>query len=391
MDEPHSQLQLVHTETVSRGRLGTSIFLFRATACLLVLTGVILKAFSAQSADLPAAASSEALTNILQIYGLPQQERDQAHQIHTEVLLYYYDLDWNVAFGECYGRPSWFPLASSGVPLKRGQRIAIDGVIFPREERFDWSHTQIKVLAEDLPLPAEKFADLTGQMTKWKRVTVEGLVDNMINDPTHTSFNFQAGGASARVHVMRGPSHELLRCKVGDLVRLTGTYSSHFDALGKLTGIELWVAGPEDLEEIGSAPVATLFARQAIPIDQIQESTPTNALVRIEGMVRSREPGHSVTVWDSTGQIMVQSSQTDPLGFGDRIEAVGIPQVIGVRQFLRAAIYRREMVANAPTAASDTSVKPKTLRLAEQVRNLSREEAAQGLPVRLRAIVMWHT
>ena len=66
------------------------------------------------------------------------------------------------------------------------------------------------------------------------------------------------------------------------------------------------------------------------------------------GTVRKHEPGRSVMVWDTTGQVIVQSKQTQPLRPGDRIEAVGYPAVRGVEQYLRNSLYRPSPATNQP-------------------------------------------
>src|SRR5581483_8035884 len=103
------------------------------------------------SNGLPAAAQNAGstnlapgvLTNIYQIWTLPRDVRSMPNRIQTEMVVYFFDSEWNNAWGECQGVPAWLPIADSPTPLKPGQRLAIDGVILPMRERFDWSRTRV--------------------------------------------------------------------------------------------------------------------------------------------------------------------------------------------------------------------------------------------------------
>jgi len=115
----------------------------------------------------------------------------------------------------------------------------------------------------------------------------------------------------------------------------------------------------------------------------------SGTIVRVGGVVRGYEPGNWVTLWDATGQIMVQSKQSQPLRFGDRVEAIGRPDLKGVQPIVLNGLYRL-VATNNPTAyALMPATNTLPLRLTEQIRDLSPEEAGRHLPVNLRAIVTW--
>src|SRR5262245_11158061 len=75
--------------------------------------------------------TTQVLTNIYEIWEMPRQFRAEPHRMRTEFTVYFFDSEWNNAWGECQGRPAWLPIADSPTPLKAGQRVAIDGVIVP--------------------------------------------------------------------------------------------------------------------------------------------------------------------------------------------------------------------------------------------------------------------
>src|SRR5581483_12274376 len=96
-------------------------------------------------------------------------------------------------------------------------------------------------------------------------------------------------------------------------------------------------------------------------------------LIRVEGVVRSHEPGKWVTIWDDTGQVMVRSRQTQALRFGDRIEAVGYPYILGVQTCLHGGVYRLPVSMEGAAPATFGAADDGPVRLAERIRDLSRE------------------
>ena len=125
-------------------------------ACLLF---AIVPAVWGQASELPMA--SGVLTNIGEIWTLPHEHRAEEYRIRTEMVIYYFDAEWGNASGECLGIPRWLPIFDSPIPLKAGQRIAIDGVIVPLRERFVWAKTRIRILEENVELKAETVSDLS--------------------------------------------------------------------------------------------------------------------------------------------------------------------------------------------------------------------------------------
>ena len=333
--------------------------------------------------------SDRVLTNIGEIWVMPYEQRDKEYRIQTEMVIYYFDAEWSNASGECLGVPRWLPVYDSPKPLKAGQRIAIDGVIIPRRERFVWSKTRIRILEENVALQAETVSDLgkNPQELKDHLVSVTGLVDRTLDDPTHFTINFLAGNIMARAYALKGGARTPLPLKAGDLIRMKCVYSPQFDRNGDLGELTLWVSRPEDIEVIGSLNTDKRFALPVTLSKDIQSDSPLGTLVRVGGIVRKYEPGQWVTLWDTTGQIMVQSKQSQPLRFGDQVEAIGYPFVLGVQQCLLGGLYRLSDT-NRPVALTvATNCLP--LRLAERIRDLSPEEAGRHLPVALHAVVAW--
>ena len=331
------------------------------------------------------------LTNIAEIWTVPAAHRDEEYRIQTEMVIYFVDAEWGNASGECQGTSRWLPVFDSPIPLKAGERVAIDGVIVPLRERFVWDKTRIRILEENVPLKADLVLDLSRnpQELRDHLVSVEGLVDSALDEATHCTINFLSGGTIARAYVLKGTNRAPVNFKEGDFIRMKCVYSPQFDRDGNLSDLSLWAGKPADVEVIGSLRTDVRFNIPVTLSHDIQMDTPVDNAVKVTGIVRNYEPGKWVTLWDTTGQIMVQSKQSQPLRFGDQVEAIGYPYVAGVQQCLHNGLYRLATSTNTSVSASAFPTNTLPLRLAEQIRDLSLEEAGRHLPVSLRGVVTW--
>lgn len=373
--------------------------ILRATVlipCLTVAVAFLLGAAALAAPGnetLPPMAAGAVLTNISQIWQIPQGRGNKPHRIRTEVLVYYFDTEWDVAWGECQGKPTFLPIADCPTLLKPGQRVLLDGFVEPARERFVWARTQVRVMEEGIalhPRPVSNLAthpmDLLACM-----ISIEGWIDSQVVASGHFKLGFLAGNNPAEVQVLMGATNVPPKFKTGDRVRIHGVYAPKVDKEDQLRESVIWVANVADVEVLGSLETDPRFALPLATTEDIQFEIETDGVVRVEGIVRGQERGKQVTLWDATGQITVESKQTTPLRQGDRITAVGRPFVSGVQQWLREALYLRLSPTN-PTAMPVAPSLGNALRLTEQVRALSREEASRRLKVELHGILTWsHT
>ena len=282
------------------------------------------------------------------------------------------------------------PLCDSPIPLKAGQRVAIDGVIVPLRQQFVWDKTRIHILEENVELKAEPVSDLgkNAQELQGHLVSVEGLIDSKQDNPTHYIINFLSGSTLARANVLKGTNSSPLHFKEGDFVRMKCVYSPQFDRDGNLSDSAIVVNSPADVQVIGSLKTDARFTKPITLSENIAGLARRRHRGSGEGRRAQLRTGQMVTLWDATGQIMVQSKQSQPLRFGDRVEAIGYPDLKGVETCLLNGLYRLAAPTNTiASALMITNTLP--LRLAEQIRDLSPEEAGRHLPVNLRAVVAW--
>jgi C4-dicarboxylate-specific signal transduction histidine kinase len=284
----------------------------------------------------------------------------------------------------------YLPIGDSNKPLKPGQHVEIDGVALPQQRRLDWNRTQVRLLEEGLKLKAPAIHGLgeNPQSLDARLVSVEGLIDRQSETGNHVILRVVVGGTAATAYVLKWPNEPGCQFKVGDFVRMKCVCSPQPDKAGQVANFILWIARPGDVEILGALTTDSRFSAPLVLSQQYQEEVLTNELLHVAGTVRRYEPGHWVTIWDATGQIMVQSLQTQPLRRGDWVEAIGYPYVAGVQQSLRGSLYRPLIAANRPAAvAHGTNQEP--IYLTARLQDLSQEELRHHPKVRLRAVITW--
>ncbi len=342
-----------------------------------------------QSSD-QAPVAGQVLTSIQQIWAVPHDRADKEYPIKTEFTVYFDDSEWGNASGECDGRPSWLPIFDSPFPFKPGERVAIDGFIVPARERFVWSKTKIHVLQENIPLTAQTITNLDDHPEQLADhlVSVDGLIDRVLDQSTHCTVAFLDGGLRAYAYILKSTNSPPVPFKPGDFIRITAVYSPQFDADGKLSSLALWVGSPADVKIVGSLDKDSRFDAP-VTLSRDIPFLPHEKLVTVAGVVHKYDAGNGVTIWDKTGQVTIQSKQTRPLRFGDVVQAIGYPYYVGVQQCLHNAFYRVSTATNAAALLQGMTTNAMPLCLAEQVRDLSLEDAARHLPVTFQGIVTW--
>ncbi|HYG34733.1 MAG TPA: hypothetical protein VEC99_08115, partial [Clostridia bacterium] len=354
--------------------------------------GCLLLALITPAAEIPVPIEeSRVLTNLAEIWMVPQASRSKAWRIRTEFVVYYSDPAWGCSWGEYNGVPCYLPLGRSGPQFRAGQRIALDGLVVPEQMAVLWEHSRYQVLEEGLlPAPLStrgRLDDTRSFQGRW--VELEGYVDTIPEtDRGHLTLNVLAEEYSFTIY---SPDEDATNPPdfQDAYVRLKGVYAVRRSSTKKATKVDLWVPDLRKAEVIGHLRDDERFTRPATPSSQFSEA-PTNQLVRVEGIVRSSEPGKNVIIWDDTGQVEIRTLQTKRFSIGQRVEAIGYPDRENILWLLRDGLVRPMTSASTPTAKETSQGKPRKLYLAGQVRELSPEEASRNNPVELEGILLFY-
>src|SRR5690606_4372865 len=167
-----------------------------------------------------------------------------------------------------------------------------------------------------------------------------------------------------------------------------GVYNPKHDGQTDALELDLWVGRTADIEVVGNLDSDPRFLE---PLSAIEELSPfmtaRNDEAHIVGVVHAYRPGR-ITVRDHSGQVVIQTLQRLPVQIGEVIEAVGMRFTGGADWLLRDALVRQAPKALADELRERMSQPAPVIRLAEQILELTPEDAATGHPVELVGVVI---
>jgi signal transduction histidine kinase len=303
--------------------------------------------------------------------------------------LYYQDPGWGVAWGECGGQASYLPLGRGAPLFAPGQRLRLDGFIQPDQQQVLWDRSRHWVLEDGVLPPAMptqgRLHDIDAFQARW--VEIEGLVDTQTTlAGTHIKLNLLVEDRGLTVY-SRIQTPDTPPDLEGSRVRIRGVFSAPRTQATPVPKMDLWTPDIRQAEVVGRLNNDPRFSIPLTPSERFS-ANPGDKMVRVEGSVKSVEPGKSVTIWDATGQIEILTPQTKRFAIGQRVEAIGYPRKENIICLLETGLVRE--TPGGEEAGRAAGEKPAKLFLAGQVRELAREEAGRRIPVRLEGVVLWH-
>ena len=343
-------------------------------------------ALSAQEAGSP----TPAITTVGEFWNVPAADRAREHPLRMTLVVYHYDASWKLLYGETEGAASFMPVRGRSLSMKAGQKVRLEGTVIPAEG-IDGDRIKATVLADDLlPEPrslAGRMADIASVNGRW--VTLEGLVLSQVEtDATHVDAKLWSEGRLVGLNLMISGTEPVPQL-VGARVRVEGVYDVLADSAGGLQNVQLWSAKPDRLKVLGWLADDERFKLPRTPIERLSAAA-GSPWVRIAGTVKSRSTGEGLTVLDETGQAEIATAQPDVPPVGTQVEVVGRAAPAGLGWTLLEPFVRRHEGAAAQSSSRDGPGRvPMRLRLAEQVLQLTSEEAEKRSPVTLRGVVSW--
>jgi signal transduction histidine kinase/ActR/RegA family two-component response regulator len=304
-------------------------------------------------------------------------------RVRFDAKIQYFDPYWKVLWSLVDGQMGYLSLRSGGLDLSPGEQVIIEGNVLGASRRDVTDVKLTRIHGPEKLVPVSTLGE-TGNIEKFsnKYVSIEGYVDRQaLTDEHHLELNLVADDRAVVCRVLMGGGAAVPNFE-DHLVRINGVYAATQDpGSSNQPLIELWVPGLSEIGSRNSLIADERFNLPTTPIDQL--SSAAGKLVHVVGVVRSQEPGRSITLRDGTGQLDVYTPQARVMPVGHPIEAVGIPVFERNNWVLRNATFRRSQKA---VSSSDET---KTIRLTDQLRELSSEDAARAVPVRLSGVVVW--
>lgn len=282
--------------------------------------------------------------------------------------------------------------------FKIGQRVRITGRTAWDGTAAVLTNTSAAILGKtQLPnpvtLPISEMSQFGGQ---WIETT--GLVRVAETSRGRVTLVLWDQGRECVVYVLQTSGADRFRQFCDSEVRVRGINASPIEN-GRVEQAIVFCPSPNDLMVIKAPP----FDRWNLPVSSIDSvaSRPlgdwTNQPVRLNGQVSSYEPGKTIVIKDATGGLSAQVNQVTPIAIHQRVDLWGFltPSASGpllVDGYFEAATGR--VAAETPSPTSPISHQP-ALTSIREVRQLSREQANQHFPARLRGVLTyvdtdWH-
>ena len=216
---------------------------------------------------------------------------------------------------------------------------------------------------------------------KWS--TVEGDVLFISERSGALDLEIDGGAGLMFVHVAawaKGYSALLLHSRI----RATGISQSVYNSNGEQVNGGLLVPGMDQIEILEPSISAwNMYQMSAIgALLSTKSFEGSNSIVRIAGKGSRVSDQKSILVQDSSGKIIVETSQSLSGITDSPIEVLGIRTQRGTNIILESGFWR-------PTVSywgNDNKSLPLLTKI-EQIKSLAREDAAKGYPVRIRGVV----
>jgi len=356
---------------------------------LLVPTWLFLGAYFTRGEVTVSAASAEpeahalaTITDFKQLAEITGPSRDLPHPVRVVLDIDFYDSKWKALIARCNGTSYFVAPGDSVLPLEVDHRYLVEGTLIP-SRKIEAIGLRFTPLPDAAVLPTidliGKTFDPLAYTNLRPRLRVQGYVDAV--------YAFDAGYTCLRTFstdtfftcIVARPLAEM-EVYLHKLIRFEGLVAIRKPQDMQPLRVDLYGQCSPPLIVLGDLKDEPAFQIERTPIDQLPKHRDGKP-VKISGVIHSGARNSYVTIRDETGLAKVLTGQY--LGRkGDPFEAIGIPDVAGQEIILRDGFIRKgsidsEMIENS------------TLRLADLVVNLSREQAAEGRPVKITGVVTW--
>ncbi len=210
-----------------------------------------------------------------------------------------------------------------------GDRVQVKGVSDPGMFAPSVMASQILVLGRGR-MPAARdwdYSDLAGggQDSRW--IEVHGVVHaaRMIKVFGHDTLLIVLQVGLGRVRVLFQDFAGMDRSRLVDsTVRIRGVCATDFNEKRQFVGVALYVPERRDLQVLNPASVDP-FAARTRPVRNVMQFGETAHRVKVAGIITDQISGQSLYLQDKTDGIKLQTTTTEVIPAGTRVEALGFP------------------------------------------------------------------
>ena len=288
------------------------------------------------------------LTKVGQVHKL-QPDRISSAKLHLTGVISFYDAVDGVMFLQD---------ASGGVyvdtdkpyPVHTGDLVVLDGTPHPGFRTEVAPNPAIRVLGHGGKIPAPRFdyRMLASGLADCTMVTIRGKVRaaglELHQDASSPSMHLDVMVRDGEVQVYVGSSSGFdVESLLDSNVQITGVAGGQFDAKSQMRGVTLYAPRPSAIRVLSSPPVRV----KQLPLTNIDEVFQTQRVIdrsqriRVRGVLTYYKPGDWAVLEQEGQSIYVQTRDTNDLGVGDVVDAVGFASDHEYAPSLRLASLKR--------------------------------------------------
>jgi len=341
-------------------------------------------------------APLSAITNLEAALGLPPEEARRGYPIKALATVTYCHPQWRTLFVLGDSQGTYIRIAPETPTARPGDIVEIEGATTIANGYSEVKASGVKLTGQRQALVPRRWSlgEILDGRASGQWVEVQGRV--LATYPQEERLVIQAMvGTSNLVAFLLHWRPEQARQLLGARVRLRGVVSIQQDSQGHPNGTALLAQESEQVQVIESAAVnpldlpATPISGLAVPKEGEQ-----GRRAHVQAVLQQVLPGWRVAVRDRTGLIRAQCSFKPEFPLDSRVDVIGYPTLTNGELILTGAVL---LPTAAPTRAGNSitlgtpapNVSLPLLRTVRSVRQLSRNEAARGYPVRLEGIVTY--
>ncbi len=342
------------------------------------------------------AAAPEEITTFHQFYALSPELAANGAPVRLKGTVVSYDTGWNQLYVHDGVEVAWLSAHDFQTNLQAGLNIEITGSTTSGPDGPALTNLHLQVLGHGT-LPKAKRLELTelsNDLGQW--VEVKGSVRVADTSQGRLALVLEDKSQSCLVYVMGLPTTNDFKWLPGSNVRLRGINASKVIG-GRLDSTCIFVPGLDEVTVLEHGPKPSEMP--VVSIDALLNrdlGSWTNNPVHLNGLIVSYKPGESLIVKDATGLIRARVVQFTGAQVDERVDVWGYLSVLPNETILRDACFeiQHSLPANTALALANQSIAkpssngPVITRLSD-ICKMSREEASQGLPVRLQGIVTY--
>lgn len=354
---------------------------------------------------LTAASESLQITNISQLYQTPSETAASGVPVSLTAVVTYADLSRNMVFLQ--DKTGGMYLTAAGITNEPspGDFVELTGQAAVDDRITTLTRPTLRFLGRR-PLPTPIVVtrlDVNRERLSAQWVQFTGRLRSFNPQQERFQLELLSGNTRLGCTVRHSLSNKVdLDSLLGRRLQIQGVWANHYQG-NRVVGSTLFV--PELACLIPLEPPAVTPAQfPVVPIGQViaasavGESAPRT---RIQGVViRKRAPGISqpgaAVIRDPTGSIQVFFvNEQQPITVDDRLDVYGFPTMWNQEVTLQDATYAVLPPQNPASLANAgdprRSSAPTVLRRIQDVRALTKAEAAQALPVQLQGVITYAT